>query len=336
MPLITGREAVLAQYQAAAKRGWTLPCLGTENLTTTEACLAAAQDMAQARGTRIPVILALTITYASRPQAVHYTHSRRWDTGLRLALADLQVLTRPDGPYPLVDCMLHLDHAQHDSDRELLTQWDLSQFSSVMYDASTLPFAENCAATAAFVKARGHQVVIEGACDEIVEAGGVEDSPLSTVAQAQAFAATGVDLMVANLGTEHRASAATLRYRPELARAISAQVAAKLVLHGASSVALEQVRGLFADGVVKCNVWTTLERDSSPALVETLIRHASQASDPQTAKYLQSAGFLGPKAMVDERASLSYCTTAARQQIIYERMKAIANEYMQLWYQGAH
>ncbi len=336
MSLITGRAAVLAQYRRAAARGWTLPCLGTENLTTSEACLAAAQEQAERNGwERIPLILALTITYAHRPQAVLYTHSRQWQTGLRLAMAELAVLTRPDGPYPRVDCMLHLDHAQHDSDRALLEEWDLGAFSSVMYDASTLPFAANCAATAAFVKAHGHEILIEGACDEIVEAGGVEDSPLSSVAQASVFAATGVDLMVANLGTEHRASAASLRYRPELARTISAAVGARLVLHGASSVAPAQVSGLFADGVVKCNVWTALERDSSPALFEELVRHAGKAAGPAVAQRLQREGLLGPDCAAAEETALSHCSTAARQQIIFERMRAIAGGYLALWYRPA-
>lgn len=337
MALITGRERVLAQYRIAAQKGWTLPCFGSENLTTSEACLAAAQEMAEVHGwARIPLILALTITYAHRPQAVLYTHSRRWETGVRLALADLEVLTRADGPYPRVDCMLHLDHAQHDSDRALLEGWDLSAFSSVMYDASTLPFAENCLATSDFVARHGRTLVIEGACDEIINAGGAEDSPLSSVEQAVAFARSGVDLMVANLGTEHRASAASLHYRGDLARSISRAVGSRLVLHGASSVPPEQVRGLFADGVVKCNIWTSLERDSSPALVEFLAKDAGKAVGAAHALRLREQGFLGPASSVEVHAALSHCTTAARQEIIFHRMKAIAGGYLDQWFHDSH
>ena len=43
MPIITGRENVLAVYEAAAKKGWVIPCLCSENLTTTEAILTAAE-----------------------------------------------------------------------------------------------------------------------------------------------------------------------------------------------------------------------------------------------------------------------------------------------------
>jgi len=38
--------------------------------------------------------------------------------------------------------MVHLDHIQFDDDKELLT-WDMDQFSSIMFDASKLPFKEN-------------------------------------------------------------------------------------------------------------------------------------------------------------------------------------------------
>ena len=43
MPIITGRENVLAVYEKAAQKGWVIPCLCSENLTTTEAILTAAE-----------------------------------------------------------------------------------------------------------------------------------------------------------------------------------------------------------------------------------------------------------------------------------------------------
>ena len=61
MPIITGRENVLAVYEQAAKKGWVIPCLCSENLTTTEAILTAASEFAAENGyERIPVTLAIT------------------------------------------------------------------------------------------------------------------------------------------------------------------------------------------------------------------------------------------------------------------------------------
>ena len=50
MPIITGRENVLAVYELAAKMGWVIPCICSENLTTTEAILTAASEFAKEKG----------------------------------------------------------------------------------------------------------------------------------------------------------------------------------------------------------------------------------------------------------------------------------------------
>ena len=74
-------------------------------------------------------------------------------------------------------------------------------------------------------------------------------------------------MAVANLGTEHRASAAELKYRGDLARQIKARVGARIVLHGCSSVTSDQIGDLFEDGICKVNIWTALERESAPPLI---------------------------------------------------------------------
>ena len=99
-----------------------------------------------------------------------------------------------------------------DSDKPLL-EWDMKLFSMIMYDASALPFEENISRTAAFIEKHGHEIVIEGACDEIVDATGDTRSDLTTPEQAIRYLEqTKADFIVANLGTEHRASAADLKY----------------------------------------------------------------------------------------------------------------------------
>ena len=63
MPIITGRENVLAVYEKAAKKGWVIPCLCSENLTTTEAILTAASEFATEKGyDRVPITLPLPIS----------------------------------------------------------------------------------------------------------------------------------------------------------------------------------------------------------------------------------------------------------------------------------
>jgi fructose-bisphosphate aldolase class II len=332
MPLVTGRKNVLNAYADMERRGWVMPCFCTENRTSTEAILAAARDVGSKLSCPdLPVTVAMTNLYSHRSQAPTYTHTGRWDIGLKLFLSDLRVLTEPSSPYGALRVLVHLDHVQPDADRDLLA-WDLGQFSSIMYDASTLPFEQNIASTRRFMQERGGELVVEGACDEILDAGGQEHNDLTTPERALTYTkGTGVDFIVANLGTEHRASAAELTYHGDMARRISQVVGGRLVLHGSSSVPQDQIRHLFRDGVRKVNVWAAIERDSSPALFADMVKNAAKVAGAKTAKVLRDEGWLGPKAAVDAPAALSHYTTTYRQGLVFEEMKQVVGRFLNLW-----
>ncbi len=333
MPLIRGRESVLQVYADAASRGWVVPSFCSENLTTTEAILSAALEHGEKLGKPdLPVTLAITNNYPHRRQSVNYTHTRNWLIGLRLFLADIEALTSPGSPFERLNVMTHLDHIQPNEDAELLAG-DLSAYSSIMYDASAGPMERNIELTSEFVRTHGRDIVIEGACDEIVDATGTERSDLTTPERAEHYlSSTGVDFIVANLGTEHRASAADLCYHGDLARRISQRVGPRLVLHGCSSVPVDQVASLFSDGVAKVNIWTAMERDSSPALLEAMVAHASKVAGPEVARRLAAEGLLGQNADIESRADLDWYTTCSRQQIIFEQMKQIVRTFFETWY----
>ncbi|HQG76461.1 MAG: hypothetical protein GT598_06045 [Bacteroidales bacterium] len=333
MPLILDRNHVLDVYAEAAGRKWVIPAFNAENLTTTEAILSAAMEYGAGTGQPdIPVTIGITNLYSHRSQSVYYTHTRLWDIGLKLFLSDIEVLTAPGSPFEKLRVMIHLDHVQWDADKPLL-EWDMNRFSMIMYDASSLPLDDNIEFTARFVENFGSKIVIEGACDEIVDATGDVRSELTTPAQAEKYLGqTGVDLIVANLGTEHRASAADLKYHGDLARKISSITGPKLVLHGTSSVSKEQITGLFDDGIVKVNIWTTLERDSSPVLFEDMVRNASGVAGIEKTEHMVEKGLLGRNAGRHSQASLSHYTTTYRQEIIFNEMKRIVAGYFDLWY----
>ena len=330
MPIITGRENVLSVYEEAARKGWVIPCICSENLTTTEAILTAASDFAREKGyRRIPITIAITNRYDHRSQSVFYTHTRRWDIGLKLFRSDIQIVAEA---FPNVDILIHLDHAQYDADAELLES-DLSAYSSVMYDASPLPMEENIRKTRDYVRRKGHVLLIEGACDEIVDATGEVRCEITGADKcARYMAETGVDVVVANLGTEHRASGQDLHYYADAARAIKEKIGPRICLHGTSSVSNDQIKKLFADGICKVNIWTALERDSSPALTEFMVKNAALCGGEKTEKKLIDAGFLAEAGQTGNRASLQYFTTTARQQIVFEEMKRIVRGYLDLWY----
>jgi fructose/tagatose bisphosphate aldolase len=333
MAIMTDRKQVLDIYGEAERNKWVLPCFCSENLTTTEAILAATKEYGDEKGNgNLPVIIAITCQYDHRTQAAYYTHTRRWDIGLKLFMQDLRILTDKGSPYENLRVMVHLDHTQFDDDKELLT-WDMGAFSSIMFDASKAPFEENIKLTRQFVREQGAKIVVEGACDEIVDASGNAKSDLTTAEKAeQYFRETGVDLIVANLGTEHRASAKDLKYYGEYARKIKEKIGARIVLHGASSVPGDQIAHLMDDGVCKVNLWTALERDSSPALLKAMVENASKVAGKAMVENLKKAELLGFKCSSEEKASLGYFTTEYRQNIIFSEMKKIVDGYLRLWY----
>lgn len=334
MPLITAKNHVRDIYAAAAEKKRVIPCFCSENLTTTEAVLSAVKEFGDTRGEQgLPIILAITNLYSHRSQSVNYTHTGNWKVGLKLFMRDLETLCDTDSPFKDHNVMVHLDHIQHDADIELLS-WDMKQFSSIMYDASNLPLTENIRKTAEFVERRGDKILIEGACDEIVDASGNESCKLTTPERAENYIRkTGADMIVANLGTEHRASVAELKYHDDIAREISDRIGgAKLVLHGCSSVSADQIRNLFKDGICKVNIWTALERDSSPALFTALANNAAKVAGGKVIEKLVESEIMGQAADCTSKLSLDFYPTVFRQNIVFKEMKKIVTSYLDLWY----
>jgi fructose/tagatose bisphosphate aldolase len=333
MALILERKQVLDIYAEAAERKWVIPTFNTENLTTTEAILSASLEYSRKIGKAdLPVTIGITNQYSHRSQSVYYTHTRLWDIGLRLFMADIDVLTSKGSPFEKLKVMVHLDHTQWDSDKPLL-EWDMNMFSMIMYDASALPFDENIKLTAEFIEKCGNTIVVEGACDEIVDATGDERSDLTTPEQAVKYLSqTGADFIVANLGTEHRASSANLKYHGDIAREISRLTGTKLVLHGTSSVGNDQIKFLFNDGIAKVNIWTILERNTAPVLFEDMVKNAAKVTGKEKAVIMLREGFLGNHADIASKASLSHYTTVYRQDIVFQEMKKIVMDYFRLWY----
>ncbi|MHB1484034.1 MAG: class II fructose-bisphosphate aldolase [Saccharofermentanales bacterium] len=333
MAIIRDFNQVKKEYETAAKRGWVIPCFCSENLTTTEAILSAAKEHGEKIGIKdLPVIIALTVKYDHRSQARYYTHTRNWETGLKLFTSDVSILAEQDEQFKDIHVMLHLDHVQHDADEELLS-WDLSEYSSIMYDASTLPFEENIAKTRAYVEKMKGKILIEGACDEIFDATGLAHNAITTPENAKRyFEQTGVDLIVANLGTEHRASGKDLKYYSEASLAVKNEIGANIVLHGTSSVPNSQVAHLYADGICKVNIWTALERDSSPVLLEEMVKNAVAVGGSEIVEKLQKEGYLTSKFDLSKNADLAHFTTVYRQDIVFNEMKKMVRNYLEMWY----
>ena len=188
-----------------------------------------------------------------------------------------------------VPVALHLDHV---TDQTLLEASADAGFSSVMFDAGALGYAENVAATAraaAWAHARG--LLVEA---ELGWVGGKESQLQSAHAegvrtdpdQASAYvAATGVDALAVAVGSSHAMTERTAGLDLDLIASLRAAVPVPLVLHGSSGVPDDTLAAAVRAGMTKINIGTRLNL-AFTAAVRTALADES-ITDPR--KYLAPA-----------------------------------------------
>lgn len=157
-----------------------------------------------------------------------------------------------------VPVSLHLDHVE---DADLLHHAAAAGFSSVMFDASKLPFAANVRATAqAAAWAHDNGLWLEA---ELGEVGGKDGAHAPGVRTDPGEAAsyvgeTGVDGLAVAVGSSHAMTARTAELDHRLIAALRDAVPVPLVLHGSSGVADDELGRAVEHGIVKINVGTIL------------------------------------------------------------------------------
>ncbi|MEV7793563.1 ketose-bisphosphate aldolase [Streptomyces sp. NPDC087512] len=177
-----------------------------------------------------------------------------------------------------VPVALHLDHVQSDG---LLRQAPDAGFSSVMYDASRLPYAENLAATRAAADwAHAQGLWIEA---ELGEVGGKNgEAPLDAhapgartdPAEARAFVAdSAVDALAVAVGSSHAMTTRTATLDHDLLKELAGGLDVPLVLHGSSGVPDGELVAAVAGGIAKVNVGTALNIAMTGAIREYLASH---------------------------------------------------------------
>ncbi|WP_372408862.1 class II fructose-bisphosphate aldolase [Streptomyces luteireticuli] len=182
---------------------------------------------------------------------------------------------------------LHLDHVES---IDLLHAAAAHDFSSVMYDASKLPYAENVKATAEAARwahARGLWLEAElgriGGKPGDAHTPGVRTDPLEAVAF---VADTGIDALAVAVGSAHAMTSRTAALDHTLITALRAAVPVPLVLHGSSGVPDPELRRAVASGIAKVNVGTALNTAYTGAVRAFLEAHPSTV-DPR--RYLAPA-----------------------------------------------
>lgn len=295
MPLISDYKQVKEIYEGAVELGIGLPVFCAEDRETLEAILAAGLEVSREIGVEdIPIIPAWTCRYPPRSQMKLVTACGDPAVGTRLMFSDLEGFMSETSPYRRLRVLPHLDHAFPWLDEDILYGF-ADKFASVMCDASEKPFEENIRLTAEYVNRVHGRVVVEGAVDEIFESGGVgiKNEP-TTVEQATRFIQeTGADIIVPNVGTEHRATTDQVVYHADRAREISAAVGKVLCLHGTSSVMPEDLPTLPDDGFIKINIYTTLAIMGGQAVARKTLANLGNIFSEKELGEMVAAGIVG-------------------------------------------
>ena len=227
--------AVLARDCAARKVG--LAAFNVVLLDHAEAFVDAAEN------TGLPLVLQLS------QNAVKYHGGRLRPLGH--ALIELAEAST-------VPVSVHLDHAES---TDLCREAVELGFTSIMYDGSKLPDAQNRETTAEITAfAHEHGVSVEAELGEVGGKNGVHDPLARTNPEdaAKFVADTGVDLLAVAVGSSHAMATREAVLDNQLIAAIHELVPVPLVLHGSSGVPDEGMVAAIQSGMTKINVSTHL------------------------------------------------------------------------------
>jgi fructose-bisphosphate aldolase, class II len=240
MPIVD-MSAIVRQASAAGRGVGAFNLIGIEHA---EAIISGAEAAAA------PVVLAIS------ENCVAYHGALKPVGSAALAVA------RSAG----VPVAVHLDHA---TSADLVREAAELGFGSVMFDASTLPYAANVQATAeiaSWCHERG--IWVEAEIGEIGGKNGAHDPVTRTRPdEAAAFAAaSGVDALAVAVGSSHAMLTRDAVLDLALIAAIHAAVPVPLVLHGSSGVPDQALAASIAAGMTKINIATQLNKVYTAAI----------------------------------------------------------------------
>jgi len=214
-------------FEMAYKNGYAIGAFNVNNMEITQGIVGAVAEE------KAPLILQIS-RGARKYASMSYLK----------AIIDVAVAENPDIPIAM-----HLDHGDT---FEICKQCVDDGFTSVMIDASKLPFDENVRLTRQVVEyAHNHGVVVEA---ELGQLGGIEEDVVGVTAddiskhltdpdQAVEFVEkTGCDSLAVACGTSH--GAYKFKTEPKLAFDVIEEISKRLpgfplVMHGSSSVLKE-------------------------------------------------------------------------------------------------
>ncbi|GHA45096.1 fructose-bisphosphate aldolase [Amylibacter ulvae] len=164
-----------------------------------------------------------------------------------------------------VPVVAHLDHGYSADDCRIAIE---SGFTSVMYDGSRKPLAQNIDETAAIVEmAHRAGVSCEGEIGFVGYSGGEGSNGTDPAEAAQFAKSTGVDAMAISVGNVHLQQDKEGGLDETRIRAIEAATTVPLVIHGGSGVPVAQRHALARNSrICKFNIGTQLRMAFGHAL----------------------------------------------------------------------
>ncbi|PPE06027.1 class II fructose-1,6-bisphosphate aldolase [Williamsoniiplasma lucivorax] len=238
--------------EAAHKNKFAIGHFNINNLEWTKAILEAAQE------TNTPTII------ATSEGAIKYMGGVETVVGMVNGLLNNLNITVP--------VALHLDHGQT---VEMCKKAIDAGYSSVMFDGSHLPYADNVAKTKEVVAyANQFEVSVEA---EIGSIGGEEDGvvgqgELGDPKEAAEVSKLGISMLAAGIGNIHGKYPEWWKSLSfETLQALQQAAPFPMVLHGGSGIPQDQVEKAISMGISKINVNTELQlafRDATRAYIE--------------------------------------------------------------------
>ena len=311
MPICKTRQETELQIDRAREKGVSLALFCTASQWNTEAILKAASDYAKAHDIEeIPVSIAMTFNYRHMPQAQRVNYARCPEAGFLQIIDTVHRLCDDEyAPYKNVRVLLHLDHADPAYDEWALYK-GVEYLSTVMFDAQRYPYEDNVKMTAEYVKKFKDKVMIEGIMDMLSVLGTIQDhSGDEYVPKAlDYFARTGIDMLVADLGTEQQ-STGTGKSQFMRQRALDLTAALgkpMLCLHGTSCLSDDQIRELAGCGIIRVNMWTRIAREAGQYAAEQLLKRAPAIFSGSDFNAIESNAYM--RDSVDKASEIMYET----------------------------
>lgn len=266
-----------AMLELANQNKFAVPHININNLEWIRAVLTAAMTA------RSPLILGVS------EGAVKYMGGFKVVTDM---VVDTMEQMQTDVPV-----CLHLDHGTYDGCLKALA----SGFSSVMFDGSSLPFADNIAKTQELLAlCEQHKASLEV---EVGAIGGEEDGvsssgELADIHECVTISQCNIDALAAGIGNIHGLYPDNWKgLNFDLLAEISEKTQKPLVLHGGSGIDDDQIQKAIRLGVRKINVNTECQIAFTQAVYQYVSQHPNclenKAYDPR--KYLK----LGMQAITD-------------------------------------